>query len=61
MTVHICPPYTMVVMQALLDENPKPRYLIVPNQEQPQWTINRVIERLVEQTTTSNTAMTAKP
>ena len=38
-----------VVMHALFDENPKPRYLIVPNQEQAQWTINRAIERLVEQ------------
>ena len=38
-----------VVMHALFDENPKPRYLIVPNQEQAQWTINRAIERVVEQ------------
>ncbi len=38
-----------VVMQALFDENPKPRYLVVPNQEQAQWTINRAIERVVEQ------------
>ena len=38
-----------VVMQALFDENPKPRYLIVPNQEQAEWTINRAIERMVEQ------------
>jgi NAD(P)-dependent dehydrogenase (short-subunit alcohol dehydrogenase family) len=38
-----------VVMQALFDENPKPRYLIVPNLEQAEWTINRAIERLVEQ------------
>jgi len=37
------------VMHALFDENPKPRYLVVPNQEQAQWTINRAIERLVEQ------------
>lgn len=37
------------VVQALFDENPKPRYLIVPNQEQAQWTINRAIQRLVEQ------------
>ena len=37
------------VMQALFDENPKPRYMIVPNQEQAQWTINRAIERVVEQ------------
>ena len=37
------------VMHALFDENPKPRYLVVPNQEQAQWTINRAIERVVEQ------------
>jgi NAD(P)-dependent dehydrogenase (short-subunit alcohol dehydrogenase family) len=37
------------VMHALFDENPKPRYLVVPNQEQAQWTINRAMERLVEQ------------
>jgi NAD(P)-dependent dehydrogenase (short-subunit alcohol dehydrogenase family) len=37
------------VLHALSDENPKPRYLVVPNQEQAEWTINRAIERLVEQ------------
>ena len=37
------------VMQALFGDNPKPRYLVVPNQEQAQWTINRAIERMVEQ------------
>jgi len=37
------------VMQALFDDNPNPRYLIVPNQEQAQWTINRAIQRMVEQ------------
>jgi len=37
------------VVHALFDENPKPRYLVVPNQEQAQWTINRAIERMVEQ------------
>ena len=37
------------VMHAMFDENPKPRYMIVPNQEQAHWTINRAIERLVEQ------------
>ena len=37
------------VMQALFDENPKPRYMVVPNQEQAQWTISRAIQRLVEQ------------
>ena len=38
-----------VVMHALFDENPKPRYLVVPNQEQAEWTISRAIERMVEQ------------
>ncbi|MEO2023073.1 MAG: SDR family oxidoreductase [Pirellulaceae bacterium] len=38
-----------VVMHALFDEAPKSRYLIVPNQEQAHWTINRAMERLVEQ------------
>lgn len=37
------------VMKSLFDENPKSRYLIVPNQEQAYWTINRAIERMVEQ------------
>ena len=38
-----------VVMKSLFDDHPKPRYLIVPNQEQAYWTINRAIERVVEQ------------
>ena len=38
-----------VVMHSLFDDSPKPRYLIVPNQEQAHWTINRAMERLVEQ------------
>jgi len=37
------------VMHALFDANPKPRYLVVPNEEQAQWTIYRAIERMVEQ------------
>jgi len=37
------------VMKALFDDHPKPRYLVVPNQEQAYWTINRAIERMVEQ------------
>jgi NAD(P)-dependent dehydrogenase (short-subunit alcohol dehydrogenase family) len=37
------------VMQALFDDNPKPRYLVVPTEEQAYWTINRAIERMVEQ------------
>jgi len=38
-----------VVMHALFDDTPKPRYLVVPNREQARWTINRAIERMVEQ------------
>jgi NAD(P)-dependent dehydrogenase (short-subunit alcohol dehydrogenase family) len=37
------------VMRALFDDQPKLRYLVVPNQEQARWTIGRAIERLVEQ------------
>ena len=37
------------VMNALFDDDPKPRYLTVPTQEQAYWTINRAIERMVEQ------------
>ena len=36
-------------MRALFDDQPKLRYLVVPNQEQARWTIGRAIERLVEQ------------
>ena len=38
-----------VVMKSLFDDHPKPRYLIVPNQQQAYWTINRAIERMVQQ------------
>ena len=38
-----------VVMKALFDNNPKPRYLIVPNEQQAHWTISSAIERVVEQ------------
>ncbi|MBT8049619.1 MAG: SDR family oxidoreductase [Gammaproteobacteria bacterium] len=38
-----------VVIHALSDDTPKPRYMIVPNQEQAHWTINRAMERLAEQ------------
>jgi len=38
-----------VVVKSMSDDNPKPRYLIVPNREQAYWTINRAIERMVEQ------------
>lgn len=38
-----------VVLKSLFDDNPKPRYMIVPNQEQAYYTINRAIERMTEQ------------
>lgn len=38
-----------VVMDALFEDKPTPRYMVVPNQEQAHWTINRAMERLVEQ------------
>jgi len=38
-----------VVMKSLFDDHPKPRYMVVPTQEQAYWTINRAIERMVEQ------------
>ena len=38
-----------IVMKSLFDDHPKPRYLIVPSEEQAYWTINRAIERMVEQ------------
>jgi len=38
-----------VVMKALFGDNPKPRYLIVPNEQQAHWTISSAIERVVEQ------------
>jgi len=38
-----------VVMDALFEDKPEPRYLVVPNREQAHWTINRAMERLVEQ------------
>lgn len=38
-----------VVVHALFDDAPKTRYLVVPNREQARWTINRAMERLVEQ------------
>jgi NAD(P)-dependent dehydrogenase (short-subunit alcohol dehydrogenase family) len=37
------------VKKALFDQDPKPRYLVVPTKEQAYWTINRAIERMVEQ------------
>jgi hypothetical protein len=36
------------VMLALFDDDPKPRYMVTPNQEQARETINRSMEKLVE-------------
>jgi len=36
------------IMHALSDENPKPRYLVVPDQKEAGWTINEMITELVE-------------
>lgn len=36
------------VIKALFDGNPRPRYMVVPNQDQAHSTINRAMERLVE-------------
>ena len=38
-----------VVMKSLFEDHPRRRYMIVPNQEQAYLTINRAIERMVEQ------------
>jgi NAD(P)-dependent dehydrogenase (short-subunit alcohol dehydrogenase family) len=35
-------------LHALFDSNPKPRYMVVPNQEEAQWTIGEVIKELIE-------------
>jgi hypothetical protein len=36
------------VMLALFGDHPKPRYMVVPNQDQARETINRSMEKLVE-------------
>jgi NAD(P)-dependent dehydrogenase (short-subunit alcohol dehydrogenase family) len=35
-------------LQWLFDDNSKPRYMVVPNQEEAQWTISKVISELIE-------------
>jgi NAD(P)-dependent dehydrogenase (short-subunit alcohol dehydrogenase family) len=35
-------------LHALFDDNPKPRYMVVPNQKEAQWTIGEAIKELVE-------------
>ena len=36
------------VMHALFDEAPKPNYLVVPNEEQAEWVIRKIIEEMAE-------------
>ncbi len=36
------------VMRALFDESPKPNYLVVPNEEEADWTIRKIIEEMAE-------------
>ena len=36
------------VLHALFDENPKPHYMVVPNQRQAEVTIRKAIAELVE-------------
>jgi NAD(P)-dependent dehydrogenase (short-subunit alcohol dehydrogenase family) len=39
---------TAEVMRALFDESPKANYLVVPNKEEAQWTIAKIIEEMAE-------------
>jgi hypothetical protein len=36
------------VLHALFDENPKIRYMVVPTQQQAEWTIKKAIQELVQ-------------
>ena len=40
--------YASAAFHALFDDNPKPRYMVVPNQQEAQWTISEVIKELIE-------------
>ena len=35
-------------LHALFDDSPKPRYMVVPNQQEAEWTISEVIKELIE-------------
>lgn len=39
---------TAAVMHALFDPAPKPNYLVVPNQQEAEWTIRKIIEEMAE-------------
>lgn len=38
----------VAVMHALFDESPKPNYLVVPNQDEADWTIRKILEEMAE-------------
>lgn len=39
---------TAAVMHALFAEKPKPNYMVVPDQEEAEWTISKIIEEMAE-------------
>ena len=39
---------TAAVMHALFDEAPRPNYMVVPDQEEAEWTISKIIEEMAE-------------
>ena len=39
---------TAAVMHALFDDAPKPNYMVVPNVEEAEWTIRKIIEEMAE-------------
>ena len=39
---------TDAITHALFDKSPKPNYLVVPNQEEADWTIRKIIEEMAE-------------
>jgi NAD(P)-dependent dehydrogenase (short-subunit alcohol dehydrogenase family) len=39
---------TAAVIHALFDPKPKPNYLVVPNEQEAQWTIHKIMEEMAE-------------
>lgn len=39
---------TAAVIHALFDPEPKPNYLVVPNEQEAQWTIHKIMEEMAE-------------
>ncbi len=39
---------TDAITHALFDESPKPNYMVVPNQEEAEWTIRKIIQEMAE-------------